>query len=276
MSALISLQGVGLSYGTKRVLDHVDMTVGEREIVTLIGPNGAGKSSLVKIALGLEKPNHGNVTRRNDIRIGYLPQRFTIDPALPMSVRRILTLTAQAPEDTLRSALHDVGVESLIDASVHNLSGGEFQRVMLARALIRKPNLLVLDEPTLNMDINGAVECYQIIQRVRDTTGCGVLLVSHDLSIVMAATTRVYCLNGHVCCSGHPDDVSRDPEFLRMFGPTGAGTLAVYTHHHDHEHAPDGHVVHEHANKQVHEHAHKNAHDHKHDHHHDHKDCTHG
>jgi zinc transport system ATP-binding protein len=261
MSALISLNHVGLSYGSKRILDHVDLTVAEREIVTLIGPNGAGKSSLVKIALGLEKPTQGSVIRRPDVRIGYLPQRFTIDSALPMSVRRMLTLTVQASEEVLHESLHEVGVENLIDASVHNLSGGEFQRVMLARALIRKPNLLVLDEPTLNMDINGAVECYQIIQRVRDRTGCGVLLVSHDLSIVMAATTRVYCLNGHVCCSGHPDDVSRDPEFLRMFGPTGAGTLAVYTHHHDHEHAPDGHVVHEHEHE----------HDHDHDHHHNHK-----
>jgi zinc transport system ATP-binding protein len=258
MSTLLSLNHIGLTRGSKRVLDHVDIVVAEREIVTLIGPNGAGKSSLVKVALGLEKPTQGSVTRRGDLRIGYLPQRFTIDAALPMSVRRILTLTVQADEVALHSALAEVGVENLIDASVHNLSGGELQRVMLARALIRKPNLLVLDEPTQNMDINGAVECYQLIQRIRDTTGCGVLLVSHDLSIVMAATTRVYCLNGHVCCSGHPDDVSRDPEFLRMFGPSGAGTLAVYAHHHDHEHAPDGHVVH----------------DHKH-HNQDHRNCAH-
>ncbi|MBL8630811.1 MAG: metal ABC transporter ATP-binding protein [Rhodospirillaceae bacterium] len=255
MAALISLNGVGLSHGAKHILNHVDLAVDEREIVTLIGPNGAGKSSLVKIALGLEKPSQGQVTRRADLRIGYLPQRFAIDAALPMSVRRILTLTAKADDAMLREALREVGVENLIDASVHNLSGGELQRVMLARALIRRPNLLVLDEPTQNMDIGGSVECYQIIQRVRDRTNCGVLLVSHDLSIVMAATTRVYCLNGHVCCSGHPDDVSRDPEFLRMFGPTGAGTLAVYTHHHDHEHAPDGHVVHEHQHHHGHHHG---------------------
>lgn len=258
MTALVNLNGVGLSRSGKRILDHVDLTVGEREIVTLIGPNGAGKSSLVKIALGLEKPDQGSVTRRDDLRIGYLPQRVSLDAALPMTVRRMMSLTFTAPEDTVRAALNELGVENLIDASVHTLSGGELQRVMLARALLRKPNLLVLDEPTQNLDINGAVECYQIIQRIRDKIGCGVLLVSHDLSIVMAATTRVYCLNGHVCCSGHPDDVSRDPAFLSMFGPTGAGTLAVYKHNHDHEHDAAGHVVHDHK--------HHHAHDH-HDHH---------
>jgi len=255
MTTLLSLDHVGLTRGAKRILDHVDLTVSAGEIVTLIGPNGAGKSSLVKVALGLETPDQGTVTRGAK-RIGYLPQRFALDPALPLSVRRLMTLTAAAPEDKLRAALAELSVTSLIDASVHTLSGGELQRVMLARALLREADLLVLDEPTQNLDINGAVECYQIIQRIRDRTGCGVLLVSHDLSIVMAATTRVYCLNGHVCCSGHPDDVSRDPEFLRMFGPTGAGTLAVYTHHHDHEHAPDGHVVHDHKHDHPHGHTH--------------------
>lgn len=241
MPALLELSGVELVRGGKTILDHIDLAVDEREIVTLIGPNGAGKSSLVKIALGLEQPDGGRVSRRPDLRIGYLPQRLTLDAALPLSVRRVMTLTLRASDAEIRAALALTGAESLIDESVHTLSGGELQRVMLARALLRRPNLLVLDEPTQNLDITGAVECYETIQRVRDTSGCGVLLVSHDLSIVMAATTRVYCLNGHVCCSGNPDDVSRDPEFLRMFGPRGAGTLALYTHHHDHEHKPGAH-----------------------------------
>jgi len=262
MTALVELHHVCLVRSGKRILDRVDLTVGEREIVTLIGPNGAGKSSLVKVALGLDRADQGKVRRRSDLRIGYLPQRFHLDSALPMSVRRLMTLTVETTEDKLLAALDEWGVERLIDASIHVLSGGEMQRVMLARAMLRAPNLLVLDEPTQNLDINGAVECYQIIQRIRDRTGCGVLLVSHDLNIVMAATTRVYCLNGHVCCSGHPDAVSRDPEFLRMFGPSGASTLALYAHHHDHDHAPDGHVVHDH-------------HDHKHDHVHDHKHGPH-
>ncbi|MSO97651.1 MAG: metal ABC transporter ATP-binding protein [Rhodospirillaceae bacterium] len=268
MTALVDLREIGLSRNGKRILDHIDLAVSEREIVTLIGPNGAGKSTLVKVALGLERADGGSVTRRSDLRIGYLPQRFALDDALPMTVRRLMTLTFKAPANRLQSALDEMGVGQLIDASVHNLSGGELQRVMLARALLREPNLLVLDEPTQNLDINGAVECYQIIQRIRDRIGCGVLLVSHDLSIVMAATTRVYCLNGHVCCSGHPDDVSRDPEFLRLFGPKGAGTLAVYTHHHDHKHAPGGGVIHDHGHD---DHAHDH-HDHK---HHDHKHGAH-
>jgi zinc transport system ATP-binding protein len=249
MSALVALNGIGLTRSGKRILDNVNLTVGEREIVTLIGPNGAGKSSLVKVALGLEGADQGKLTRRPDLRVGYLPQRFHLDSALPMSVRRLMTLTVDTTEAKLREALAELSVGGLIDASVHTLSGGELQRVMLARAMLRGPNLLVLDEPTQNLDINGAVECYQIIQRFRDRTGCGVLLVSHDLNIVMAATTRVYCLNSHVCCSGHPDAVSRDPEFLRLFGPVGASTLALYAHHHDHDHAPDGQVVHDHSHK---------------------------
>ncbi len=255
MTPLIVMNAVGLMRSNKRILDHVDMVVSEGEIVTLIGPNGAGKSSLVKVALGLEKADDGTVVRRPDLRIGYLPQRFALDSSLPMSVRRLMTLTVDVTKTQLRAALDELSVGSLIDASIHTLSGGELQRVMMARAMLRNPNLLVLDEPTQNLDMNGAVECYQIIQRIRDRTGCGVLLVSHDLSIVMAATTRVYCLNSHVCCSGHPEDVGRDPEFLRLFGPAGAGTLALYTHRHDHAHAPDGHVVHDH---QHHDHNHHN------------------
>jgi zinc transport system ATP-binding protein len=255
MANLIELSGVGVVRDGKTILDHVDADVGDGEIVTLIGPNGAGKSSLVKVALGLEPHDAGRVTRREGLRVGYLPQRFAVDHALPITVRRILTLTLAADEKRLREALAELGVEELIDESIHTLSGGEMQRVMLARALLREPQLLVLDEPTQNLDVGGAVECYQIIRRIRDRTGCGVLLVSHDLSIIMAATTRVYCLNAHVCCSGHPDDVSRDPEFLRLFGPTGAGTLALYKHTHDHSHTPRGDVTHDHR------------HDHGHDHH---------
>jgi zinc transport system ATP-binding protein len=263
MTALLSLQHVGLSKNGRNILDHVDLEVSSSEIVTLIGPNGAGKSSLVKLALGLEQPTHGTVRKRDNLRIGYLPQRFALDSALPISVRRLMTLTIDADGPTITTALEELGVSHLIDASAHTLSGGELQRVLLARVLMRKPDLLVLDEPTQNLDITGAVECYQIIQRARDQTGCGVLLVSHDLSIVMAATTRVYCLNGHVCCSGNPDDVSRDPEFLRLFGPTGAGTLALYKHHHDHEHAPDGKAV---PSGHNHDHGHHHGHNHSHRH----------
>lgn len=251
--ALISVRGATITRQGRAILDHVDMAVHRREIVTLIGPNGAGKSTLVKAALGLERLDAGTVTRAPGLTIGYQPQKLSLDVTLPLSVRRFLTLTMRAPEAALQDALTEVGVPQLMDTSVHHLSGGEWQRVMLARTILRRPDLLVLDEPTQNVDMAGAVEMYQIIARLRDRIGCGVLMVSHDLNVVMAATDRVYCLNGHICCSGHPAAVSRDAAFQRLFGPQAA-TLAVYEHHHDHHHKPDGSVCdHDHHG---HDHAH--------------------
>jgi zinc transport system ATP-binding protein len=243
---LIALKGVTVTRHGQPILDHVDVTVAPGEIVTLIGPNGAGKSTLVKVALGLERPDSGTVTRKPGLRIGYQPQRLTVDAALPLSVRRFLTLTHYQPAERLREALAQVQMDHRLDASVHTLSGGEMQRVMLARAFLRDPDLLVLDEPAQNVDISGSIEIYRIIAELRRRTRCGVLLVSHDLNIVMAATDRVYCLNGHVCCSGLPADVSRDPEFLRLLGPAAEGMLTIYPHAHDHTHGPDGHHDHDH------------------------------
>jgi zinc transport system ATP-binding protein len=211
-----------------------------------VGPNGAGKSTLIKAALGLERLDEGDVIRAPGLKIGYQPQKITLDHSLPLSVRRFLTLTQTASEAQLHALLADVGVPHLVNASVHTLSGGEWQRVMLARAVLRRPDLLVLDEPTQNVDTAGAVEIYQIIARLRDDIGCGVLMVSHDLHVVMAATDQVYCLNGHICCSGHPSHISKDAEFQRLFGPAAASTLAIYPHTHDHSHAPDGSVAHGH------------------------------
>jgi zinc transport system ATP-binding protein len=254
-NALIAVRGGTVTRGGRRILDHVDMTVERGQIVTLVGPNGAGKSTLIKVALGLERLDGGEVIRAPDLKIGYQPQKIALDQSLPLSVRRFLTLTQTASDDQLRTILADVGVPHLINASVHTLSGGEWQRVMLARAVLRRPDVLVLDEPTQNVDTSGAVEIYQIIARLRDDIGCGVLMVSHDLHVVMAATDQVYCLNGHICCSGHPSDISRDAEFQRLFGPAAAATLAIYPHTHDHSHAPDGSV------------AHDCGHDHSHHHH---------
>jgi zinc transport system ATP-binding protein len=238
---LLAMNGVTVTRHGQPILDHVDVTVAPGEIVTLIGPNGAGKSTLVKVALGLERPDVGTVTRKPGLRVGYQPQRLTVDVALPLSVRRFLTLTHRQPLERLREALAQVQMDHRLDASVHTLSGGEMQRVMLARAFLRDPELLVLDEPAQNVDIGGSIDIYRIIVELRRRTGCGVLLVSHDLNIVMAATDRVYCLNGHVCCSGLPADVSRDPEFLRLLGPAAEGMLTIYPHAHDHTHGPDGH-----------------------------------
>lgn len=241
--AAVSLSGAVLTRDGRRVLDHVDLSVGPGEIVTVIGPNGAGKSTLIRALLGLEKLEHGTVRRAPGLTLAYLPQRHHLDPSLPLTVRRLLTLTHAPKEERLRAVLDELGIAGLIDGSALRLSGGELQRVMLARALLRDPSLLVLDEPTQNVDAAGALEIYQIIARQRDRTGCSVLLVSHDLNIVMAATDRVYCLNGHICCSGKPKDVGRDKAFVELFGAAAAQTLAPYTHHHDHVHGPDGAVA---------------------------------
>jgi zinc transport system ATP-binding protein len=256
-SAMIETRDVCVVRGARHILDRVSIAVRRGQIVTLVGPNGAGKSTLVRIALGLEKPDNGTVVQAPGIRVGYQPQKLSLDDTLPLSVRRFLTLTERHEAARLEQALSEVGVPHLLNASVHTLSGGEWQRVMLARAVLRKPDLLVLDEPTQNVDTAGAAEIYQIIARLRDTTNCAVLMVSHDLNVVMAATDQVYCLNGHVCCAGHPDHVSRHAEFQKLFGPAAAA-LAIYEHHHDHSHAPDGSV----AGACGHDHSHEHGHHH--------------
>jgi len=232
---LVSLSGVSVAFGRTQVLEAVSLSVDPGEIVTLIGPNGAGKSTLLRVALGLLKPDEGAVRRRPGARIGYVPQRLVIDEVMPLTVRRFLDLavprgTAVAP------ALGEVGVPLLADQPVQALSGGEWQRVLLARALLRQPDLLVLDEPVQGVNVAGQAELYDLIRRIRDRRRCGILLVSHDLHFVMAAADRVVCLNRHVCCSGTPGAVARDPAYGALFGPA-AEAVALYAHRHDHRHA---------------------------------------
>lgn len=262
-TSLVEIRDGSLTLGGRRILDGVSIDIRPGQIVTLVGPNGAGKSTLVKVALGLQSLDRGEVRRLPNLRIGYQSQQITLDQTLPLSVRRFLTLTHSQPVALLQQTLADVGVPHRLDTGIHTLSGGEWQRVMLARAILRHPDLLVLDEPTQNVDIMGSVEIYQIVARLRDDIGCGVLMVSHDLNVVMAATDQVYCLNGHICCSGHPADVSRDREFQRLFGPTAAATLAIYPHSHDHTHAPDGSVAHGHDQADGLDHAHHHSHAHQ-------------
>jgi zinc transport system ATP-binding protein len=240
---LLRLADIRLHVGRAEILSHVDLTVAAGEIVTLIGPNGAGKTTLVRIALGLLRPDHGTVALRPGTRIGYMPQKFQLDETLPLTARRFLSLSPGAADGDIRRVAEETGIGHLLGHPLGALSGGEVQRTLLARALLRQPELLVLDEPVRGVDVGGQLELYDLIARLRRQRGCGVLMVSHDLHLVMAATDRVVCLNRHVCCAGKPEAVSSHPEYLALFGALPAERIAVYSHRHDHRHDLHGEVV---------------------------------
>jgi zinc transport system ATP-binding protein len=232
--ALLSLRGVTVSLGATRVLDAVDLAVGAGEIVTLIGPNGAGKTTLLRVALGLLKPARGTVRLEPGLRVGYMPQRIAIDPALPLTVGRFLSMAAAGADRLAPSALERVGAPRILATPIQDISGGELQRVLLARALLRDPELLVLDEPSQGVDLAGQQELFALITGIRDERGCGVLMVSHDLHLVMESTDRVVCLDRTVCCTGAPLAVSGDPAYLRLF-PASIPGFALYAHRHEHD-----------------------------------------
>jgi zinc transport system ATP-binding protein len=238
---LITTHKLTLTIGNRKILDNVSMTVREREIVTIIGPNGAGKSTLIKVMLGLIPQTSGTIEQRSNLRVGYVPQRFPASSNVPLTVRRLMTLTQNASEADLQRSLDETGIAHLIDGRVSDLSGGELQRALLARALLRQPELLVLDEPVQAVDFNGELKLYELISKIRKNRGCGILMVSHDLHMVMAESDRVICLNSHICCEGKPAAVQKDPEFLKLFGPSAARMIAAYSHHHDHDHESHSH-----------------------------------
>lgn len=240
---LVTLRGAGVTRGHRSLVRGVDLTLRRGEIVTLIGPNGSGKSTTAKMVTGVYRPTEGSVTRRAGIRIGYVPQKLAIDWTMPLTVERLMTLTGRHSAAEIDAALEAVGATRLLKAAVQELSGGEFQRVLFARAMIRKPDLLVLDEPVQGVDFSGEVALYELVRSIRDSTQSGILMISHDLHVVMAETDIVICLNGHMCCTGTPSAVKRSPEYLKLFGERAAQTLAIYEHHHDHEHHEDGCVV---------------------------------
>ncbi len=239
------LRGTGLclAYNGRTILDDVDIGVSRGEVVTIVGLNGCGKSTLVRALLGLTRIDTGTVWHRPGLKIGYTPQRVRMDPIMPMTVARYLTLGGRHDIDRLSRALGEVELDGALDAQMSELSGGEFNRIALARALLRDPDILVLDEPLSSVDFAGQVKLYELIETIRGRRGCGVLMVSHDLHLVMSTTDTVVCLNHHVCCSGQPTQVLNHPEFVALFGARLAESLAVYTHRHDHVHEPSGRVI---------------------------------
>ena len=242
-ATLVAAEGIAMSFAGRQILSGVDLTVSRGEIVTLIGLNGSGKSTLARILLGLLQPDAGRIWRAAQLRHGYVPQTMTVDPAMPLTLQRFLTLGGRVGAAELSAILAEVGLPGRLDAQVSTLSGGELHRAMLARALLRRPDFLVLDEPMSGVDVAGQAQLYQLIETIRDSYDCGVLLISHDLHVVMAATDRVVCLNHHVCCTGRPESIIGEPEFRALFGAAVADRLALYHHHHDHEHDAHGDVV---------------------------------
>jgi len=240
--SLIICEHVGWRRDGQDVLQNVSFRIAPQEIVTLIGPNGAGKTSLVSLVTGLAEPTQGRIVRRDKLRLGYMPQHLRFDSSLPLTVERFLRL-ASSEKAVLSQYSERLGVGGLLNQQLQHLSGGELQRVLLTRAVMRRPQLLVLDEPTQGVDVLGQAELYRHISELRDELGCGVLMVSHDLHLVMAKTDTVICLNRHICCHGEPESVARHPEYLQLFGKQAAEDIAVYTHRHDHEHNLHGDVV---------------------------------
>jgi zinc transport system ATP-binding protein len=247
---LVEARGLTIRHGDRTILSAVDFAITRGEIVTIVGPNGSGKSTLLKALIGLERPSQGQVIRAPGLSIGYVPQRLHLDPRLPMSVRRFLSLPDRVTDAAAQAALARVGVPGLGARQMAVLSGGQFQRVLLARALLSSPEILILDEPTQGLDQPGVAAFYRLVEEVRAETGVAVLMVSHDLHVVMSATDRVICLNGHVCCEGAPHIVSEAPEYRALFGLGTGGALALYRHVHDHDH----------------DHGHDHHHGHGHDH----------
>lgn len=250
--SLITARNINVRQGDKLVLQNVDFEIRKSEIVTIVGPNGSGKSTLLRTLIGAIAPEKGKLLREPGLRIGYVPQKLFVDGAMPLTVRRFLDVPKRVKNAEADAALDRTGVAHLADQPLNGLSGGQFQRVLLARAILVKPDILMLDEATQGLDQPGSAAFYQLIEELRDTMGCAVLMVSHELHVVMSASDRVICLNGHVCCEGAPDVVSAAPEYRQLFGTGTKGALALYRHDHNHDHDH----VHEHDHTCDHEGAH--------------------
>ena len=236
MNELIVARNLSVCRERRAILKDVSLAIGERDFITVIGPNGAGKSMLLKCLMGFYAPDRGTVTRRRGIKVGYVPQSLPVDRVLPMTVHRFLTLCRKVSVEAIHRAGEETAVRNLFETPLHALSGGELQRVLLARALLGEPTLLVLDEPAQNLDVSGQLAFYKLLERIYAEHDLGILMVSHDLHLVMSCTRQVVCLFHHVCCSGTPQAVTKDPEFISLFGDDMARMVKVYHHTHDHRH----------------------------------------
>ncbi len=237
---LVELNKVSVSKQKKWLIKNVSLKVNRGEIITIIGPNGSGKTTTAKTALGIIKPDQGKVIKPDNITVSYVPQKLSIDWTLPLKVKHFMGLTNSIAKNTIQNALKVTGIDNLYNNELRTLSGGEFQRVMIARAIGRKPDLLILDEPLEGVDFNGETLLYNLIKKIRDQLNCGIILISHNLHMVMAATDYVICLNSHICCSGTPKSVTQNKEYISLFGPRAFEGKAFYTHEHSHAHKTDG------------------------------------
>jgi zinc transport system ATP-binding protein len=246
MNTLISAKNLTVYRNKRPILDNVSLEVSPGDFLTIIGPNGAGKTTLLRCLAGVMKPDQGKIRRQTGLRTSYIPQRMTAEASLPMDVRSFLRLNTSASGYDLEEAANETDITSLLQRSIHVLSGGEWQRVLLARSLINKPDLIVLDEPAQNLDLSGQLKFYEHLSRIHKDRNIALVMVSHDLHMVLASTRKVVCLYHHVCCSGEPTAVTRDPEFIQLFGQDMARMMAVYQHDHDHDHHHDHSAHHDH------------------------------
>ena len=238
---LVKLENAGVQRTSKWLVKGISFEISQGKIVTLIGPNGSGKTTTAKMILNIMNPDEGQITRNTD-KMAYVPQKINIDWTMPLRVIDFMKITNNLNNNQVLESLTTTGVDKLLYNQIHNLSGGEFQRVLIARAIAKKPDLLVLDEPVQGVDYNGEIALYNLIKKISVNLNCGILLISHDMHFVMSTTDHVVCLNGHICCSGTPSSVVKNPEYIKLFGEHNSETLSYYQHHHDHTHDNDGSV----------------------------------
>lgn len=245
--SLISLQSLSVKFGRNTVMRDVNLSVDAGEIVTIVGPNGSGKSTLLRTMIGAINPDTGSVVKKLGLKIGYVPQKLQLDPTLPMTVQRFMGLPLRVAGQKIKTALENANVAGLAGRQMSDLSGGQFQRVLLARAILHDPDILLLDEATQGLDQPGSAAFYRQIADLRDRLGCAIVMVSHELHVVMAASDRVICVNGHICCEGRPEAVASAPEYRALFGSGTGGALALYRHEHAHHHHHDEGCDHDHV-----------------------------